>query len=60
MEAWEGDEQEIFRLQDRTALIPLVRNRALTLIERKDDTRSWRNFLVYFSHSTTMPYSPRG
>jgi hypothetical protein len=39
----------MFRLQDRTALIPLVRNRTLTLIEREDDTRSWGNFLVYFS-----------
>jgi hypothetical protein len=34
------DEQEIFRLQDRTALIPDVRNRTLTLIKREDDTRS--------------------
>jgi hypothetical protein len=39
---------------------PSVRNRTLTLIEREDDTSSWRNFLVYFSHSTTMPYPPRG
>jgi hypothetical protein len=31
-----------------------VRNRTLTLIERKDDTRSWGNFLVYFSHNV-MP-----
>jgi hypothetical protein len=54
------DEQEIFRQQDRMTLIPLVRNRTLTLIEREDDTRSWGNFLVYFSHSTTMPYPPRG
>jgi hypothetical protein len=30
----------MFRLQDRTALIPLVSNRTLTLIEREDDTRS--------------------
>jgi hypothetical protein len=37
-----------------------VRNRTLTLIEREDDTRSWRNFLVYFSHSTTMLCPPRG
>jgi hypothetical protein len=37
-----------------------VRNRTLTLIEREDDTRSWGNFLVYFSHSSTMPYPPRG
>jgi hypothetical protein len=29
-------------------------NRTLTLIEREDDTRSWSNFLIYFSHSTTM------
>jgi hypothetical protein len=37
-----------------------VRNRTLTLIEREDDTRSWENFLIYFSHSTTMPCPPRG
>jgi hypothetical protein len=37
-----------------------VRNRTLTLIEREDDTRSWGNFLVYFSHSTTMSCPPRG
>jgi hypothetical protein len=37
-----------------------VRNRTLTLIEREDDTRSWKNFLVYFSHSTTMSCPPRG
>jgi hypothetical protein len=51
MEAQEGVEQEIFRLQDRTALISDVRNRTLILIEREDDTRSWGNFLVYFSHN---------
>jgi hypothetical protein len=27
---------------------------------RKDDTSSWGNFLVYFSHSTTMLYPLRG
>jgi hypothetical protein len=37
-----------------------VRNRTPTLIEREDDTRSWRNFLIYFSHSTTMSCPPRG
>jgi hypothetical protein len=37
-----------------------VRNRTLTLIEREDDTRSWGNFLVYFSYSTTMPCPSRG
>jgi hypothetical protein len=26
-----------------------VRNKTLTLIERDDDTRSWGNFLIYFS-----------
>jgi hypothetical protein len=50
----------MFWLQDRTALIPLVRNRTPTLIEREDDTRSWRNFLIYFSHSTTIPCPPKG
>jgi hypothetical protein len=48
---WEVGEQEMFRLQDRTVLIPDVRNRTLTLIEREDDTRSWGNFLIYFSHN---------
>jgi hypothetical protein len=48
MEAWKGDEQEMFRLQDRTALIPDVRNITLTLIEREDDTRSWDNFSGLF------------
>jgi hypothetical protein len=41
----------MLRLQDRTALIPDVRNRTLTLVKREDDTRSWGNFLVYFSHN---------
>jgi hypothetical protein len=38
----------MFRLQDRTALIPDVRNRTLTLIEREDDTRSWGIFFGLF------------
>jgi hypothetical protein len=50
----EGNEQKMFRLQDRTALIPVVSNWILTLIKRDDDTRSWGNFLVYFSHNA-MP-----
>jgi hypothetical protein len=50
----------MFRLQDRTALILDVRNRTLTLIEMEDDTRSWDNFLIYFSHSTTLTYPSRG
>jgi hypothetical protein len=37
-----------------------VRNRTLTLIEREDDTRSWKNFLIYFSHSTIMSCPPKG
>jgi hypothetical protein len=53
-EAREGVEQEMVRLQDRIALIPDVMNRTLTLIEVEDDTRSWGNFLVYFSHNV-MP-----
>jgi phosphoenolpyruvate-protein kinase (PTS system EI component) len=43
----------MFRLQDRTTLIPDVRNRTLTLIEREDDTRSCDNFLIYLSHNVT-------
>ena len=31
------------------------------LSSREDDTRSWGNFLVYFSHKLTqMPYQPEG
>jgi hypothetical protein len=37
-----------------------VRNITLTLTEREDDIRSWDNFLIYFSHSTTMSYLLRG
>jgi hypothetical protein len=50
----------MFRLQDRMALIPDVRNRTLTLIEREDDTRSYDNFLIYCSHSTIMSCPSRG
>jgi hypothetical protein len=31
---WEGDEHEMFKVQDRTALIPVVSIETLTLIER--------------------------
>jgi hypothetical protein len=48
---WKGDEQEIFRLHDRMTLIPVVSSWTLILIEREDDTRSWDNFLIYFSHN---------
>jgi hypothetical protein len=39
-EAKEGDEQEMLRLHDSTALIPVVSSRIFTLIESEDDTRS--------------------
>lgn len=51
----EGDEQEMLRLQDIVALIPLVSRLNLTLIEGEDDTRSWGNFLVFL---TQMAYQP--
>jgi hypothetical protein len=55
------DVSALFSLADKCARAAEgVRNRTLTLIEREDDTRSWGNFLVYFSHSTTMSYPPRG
>jgi hypothetical protein len=34
--------------------VPTVRNKILTLIEREDDTKSWGNILIYFSHNV-MP-----
>jgi hypothetical protein len=46
----------MFRLYDRMTLIPDVRNRTLTLIEMEDDTRSWDNFLIYFSHNAMPTY----
>jgi hypothetical protein len=36
-----------------------VRNKALIVIEMEDDTRNWRIFLVYFSHSITMSCSSK-
>jgi hypothetical protein len=50
----------MLRLQDNLALIPHVSRGILTLIEGEDDTRSWGNFLVYFSHHHTMPYPLEG
>jgi hypothetical protein len=35
--------------EEAATAVVSVRNRTLTLIEREDDTRSWGNFLVYFS-----------
>jgi hypothetical protein len=35
-------------------MVDLVRNRTPTLIEREDDTKSWSNFLIYFSYDV-MP-----
>jgi hypothetical protein len=60
-----GDRQGVTGLhslekKNRSSTDWSVRNRTLTLIEREDDTRSWENFLIYFSHSTTMPCPPRG
>jgi hypothetical protein len=40
--------------EHRLTMVANVRNRTLTLIERADDTRSWGNFLIYFSHNV-MP-----
>jgi hypothetical protein len=47
----------MFRLQDRMTLIPDIRNRTLTLIEREDDTRSW---VIFWFISHTMSYRPKG
>jgi hypothetical protein len=44
----------MFRLHDRTTLIPDVRNRTLTLIKREDNTKSLGNFLVYLSHNVML------
>jgi hypothetical protein len=41
-------------LQDRAGLISVVSSWTLTLIEKEDDTRSWGNFLIYFSYNV-MP-----
>jgi hypothetical protein len=46
-----GQPMFLLPAEDRTALISDVRNRTLTLIEMEDDTRSWDNFLVYFSNN---------
>jgi hypothetical protein len=54
---WEGDEQEMFRLQDRTALISDVRNRTLTLIER-GMTQGVGAIFWFISH--TMSCQPKG
>jgi hypothetical protein len=40
----------MFRLQDNLALIPIVSNGTLTLIERM--TLSWSNFLFIFLNTT--------
>jgi hypothetical protein len=47
---WEGDEQEMFKLQDRIALIPIVSIKTLTLIVRMT-IGVGVNFVVYFSHN---------
>jgi hypothetical protein len=35
-------------------LVLYVRNKTLIFIERKDNIRSWSNFLIYFSYNA-MP-----
>jgi hypothetical protein len=49
-EAQEGDEQEMFRLQDNLASIPIVING--TYSHWEDDTMSWSDFLFIFSNNT--------
>jgi hypothetical protein len=39
--------------------LPLLETE-LSLIEREDDTRSLGNFLLYFSHSSTMSCPSKG
>ena len=41
--------------------LPLSVVAEFILSSREDETRSWGNFLVYFSHKLTqMPYQPGG
>jgi exonuclease III len=53
----ESSKADILCLQETK--MAAVLGTELSLIEREDDTRSWENFLVYFSHSTIMPCPPR-
>jgi hypothetical protein len=46
----------MFKLQDRTALIPLVSIKTLTLIERM----TLRVGAIFWFISHTMPYQPEG
>jgi hypothetical protein len=57
-EAREGDEQEMFRLQDSLVLIQIVSRGTLTLIQRM--TLRAGAIFVYFSHTTQMPYTSKG
>ena len=59
METWEGDEQEMFRLQDRTALIPDVSSWTVTLIERITLGEEKLGQFSGFSHSQCNA-NPRG
>jgi exonuclease III len=53
----ESSKADILCLQETK--MAAVLGTELSLIEREDDTRSWENFLVYFSHSTIMSCPPR-
>jgi hypothetical protein len=55
----EGDEQEMLRLQDSTALIPVVSSRIFTLIESEDDTRSWE-FSRFISQTLPQCHALQG
>jgi hypothetical protein len=49
-----GAEAAVLRRRHAPHHHATVRNRILILIKREDDIKSWRDFLVYFSHSNTM------
>jgi hypothetical protein len=57
-EAREGDEHEMFRLQDSLPLIPIVNRGTLTLIKRM--TLWVGQFSVYFLKHYTMSYPSKG
>ena len=51
----------IVRLGYQLLVVELSVVAEFLLSSRVDDTRSWSNFLVYFSHKLTqMPYQPEG
>jgi hypothetical protein len=44
-------EATLIPLQKELDLTTIMLGTKLSLIEREDDTRSWSNFLIYFSHN---------